>query len=117
MVDLFNMFDKVAEMPIEKKKRQWVKVWREKRSVNGSHSFLIKELLSLDKNEYKNYVRMSDNQFGFILSAVNEDLLKEDTRMRAAISPAEKLSLTLRFLATGNYNLKLCCYKIGIIKI
>nr|XP_036216119.1 putative nuclease HARBI1 isoform X2 [Bactrocera oleae]XP_036216120.1 putative nuclease HARBI1 isoform X2 [Bactrocera oleae] len=99
--DLFNMFDKVAEMPIEKKKRQWVKVWREKRSVNGSHSFLIKELLSLDKNEYKNYVRMSDNQFGFILSAVNEDLLKEDTRMRAAISPAEKLSLTLRFLATG----------------
>nr|XP_014095751.2 uncharacterized protein LOC106621416 isoform X5 [Bactrocera oleae] len=98
--DLFNMFDKVAEMPIEKKKRQWVKVWREKRSVNGSHSFLIKELLSLDKNEYKNYVRMSDNQFGFILSAVNEDLLKEDTRMRAAISPAEKLSLTLRFLAT-----------------
>uniref|UniRef100_A0A0A1XDI2 Putative nuclease HARBI1 n=1 Tax=Zeugodacus cucurbitae TaxID=28588 RepID=A0A0A1XDI2_ZEUCU len=99
--ELINICDRVAQIPIRKKKRQWVKVWRTTKSKTGSHSFLMKELLPFDKDGYKNYLRMSEAQFNFILSAIQEDIIKQDTWMRAAIPAAEKLSLTLRFLATG----------------
>ncbi|XP_017476804.1 PREDICTED: uncharacterized protein LOC108366840 [Rhagoletis zephyria] len=98
---LINMCEKVAKMPIRKKNREWTKVWREAKSEKGSFAFLTKELLISDKASYKNYLRMTETQFNFLLSFIKEDLRKQDTIMWSAISPAEKLSLTLRFLATG----------------
>lgn len=95
------MCEKVASMPIRKRHREWVKVWRKKKSVNGSYSFLTKDLSVYDKPNYRNYLRMSETQFNLLLSFISQDLLKQDTRMRDAITPAEKVAVTLRFLATG----------------
>ncbi|XP_036322199.1 uncharacterized protein LOC118736218 [Rhagoletis pomonella] len=104
---LIDMCEKVAKMPIRKKNREWTKVWREPKSEKGSFAFLTKELLISDKASYKNYLRMTETQFNFLLSFIKEDLRKQDTIMRSAISSAEKLSLTLRFLATGKLQYKL----------
>ncbi|KAL7646069.1 UNVERIFIED_CONTAM: hypothetical protein RMT77_002970 [Armadillidium vulgare] len=45
---------------------------------------------------------MNEEVFEQLLSMVCPLIEKRDTRMRTAISPSERLSLTLRFLASGN---------------
>ena len=46
--------------------------------------------------------RMSPEQFTEILNAIEPDICKQSTKMGGEpISPAERLALTLRFLATG----------------
>ncbi|KAG8233303.1 hypothetical protein J437_LFUL012917 [Ladona fulva] len=41
------------------------------------------------------------DQFNELLDLVRDDIGKEDTVMRASISPEKRLAITLRFLATG----------------
>lgn len=44
---------------------------------------------------------MTPETFNFILLKIENDIKKQDTTMRNAITPAEKLAATLRYLATG----------------
>ncbi|KAG8227282.1 hypothetical protein J437_LFUL014536 [Ladona fulva] len=59
------------------------------------------ELAVEDRLAFKNFLRMTEEQFGEILDLVRDDIRKEDTVMRTLISPEKRLALTLRFLATG----------------
>ena len=45
---------------------------------------------------------MSPNRFEHLLSLVQPLIVKQDTKFRKAIPPAERLAITLRFLATGD---------------
>ena len=45
---------------------------------------------------------MSEDLFGRLLGLVHDDIAKQDTVMRAAISPKMRLQVTLRFLASGD---------------
>ena len=47
-------------------------------------------------------MRMSPDRFEYLLSLVAPLITKKDTRMRKAIGPAERLSLTLHYLAYGD---------------
>ena len=67
----------------------------------GSYAFLTIELLVCDETSYVNYLRMYEPKFEEILGLIRSGITKIDTGMRAAISPAAKLAVTLRFLATG----------------
>ncbi|KAI0242651.1 hypothetical protein LSAT2_012155, partial [Lamellibrachia satsuma] len=49
----------------------------------------------------KNFLRMQQPQFDELLAKVTPIIEKRDTRMRESISPAERLAITLRFLASG----------------
>lgn len=98
---LSNLCETASYLPVKKVKKQWVKPWRNARGDQGSYSFLRKELLLTDKISYKNYLRMSEQQFDFVLKLIDQYIRRADTQMRNAISPAEKLAITLRFLATG----------------
>ncbi|XP_046407720.1 uncharacterized protein LOC124172320 [Ischnura elegans] len=60
-----------------------------------------RELASEDRDASKNFLRMTEEQFFEILSMVRDDIQKQGTGMRESISPKKRLSLTLRFLATG----------------
>lgn len=82
-------------------KKLWIKKWRRERFLRGSFSFLMMELQSNDIESFKNYLRMNEDFFNEILQHIETDLKKCDTMLRAAISPKEKLAVTLRFLATG----------------
>ena len=45
---------------------------------------------------------MAPDRFEHLLSLVDPIITKKDTRMRKAIGPAERLSLTLHYLAYGD---------------
>lgn len=46
-------------------------------------------------------MRMSEDCYKTLLELVTPRIQKQDTKLRDAISPHERLSATLRFLATG----------------
>ena len=60
------------------------------------------------------YTRMTPERFEHLLSMVGPRIKKKDTKMREAIGPAERLTLTLRYLANGNDQQSLSfSYRIG----
>lgn len=85
-----------------KRRRMWVREWIEKRSDLGFAATLYEELKAEDPKMYKNFVRLSAEDFHFLLEKVSPIIQKQDTTMRKAISAQERLLLTLRYLATGD---------------
>ena len=51
---------------------------------------------------------MTPQRFEHLLSLVGPHLQRKITKMREPISPAERLVLTLRFLASGDSHQSLC---------
>nr|CAI5847706.1 unnamed protein product [Callosobruchus analis] len=87
---------------LKRKRSKWVKLWKLNRE-KLSHVHLINEL-RLEPDDYRNYLRMDESVYTELLELVSPLLKKEDTIMRTAITPHERLSTTLRYLATGrNY--------------
>ncbi|XP_068127844.1 putative nuclease HARBI1 [Hyperolius riggenbachi] len=52
-------------------------------------------------DDYRNYLRMPQEAFHYLLHVVTPLISKEDTWMRKSITPEQRLTATLRFLATG----------------
>ncbi|ESO93725.1 hypothetical protein LOTGIDRAFT_100028, partial [Lottia gigantea] len=52
--------------------------------------------------DFKNFLRMDANSFDELLDMITPLIEKQKTNMRDPISPNERLSVTLRYLATGN---------------
>ncbi|KAG0721053.1 putative nuclease HARBI1 [Chionoecetes opilio] len=63
--------------------------------------YLNFEELRCEKNDWFSYLRMDEDSYRQLLSLVSPMIKKEDTCMRTAISPHERLTATLRFVATG----------------
>lgn len=82
-----------------KKRKQWCKKWLQRRSQSSDIS-LLKEL-SEEPLDFLNYLRMTETVYQKLLSLVFPLIKKKDSVMRTAISPHERLTATLRFLATG----------------
>ncbi|XP_072006661.1 uncharacterized protein [Engystomops pustulosus] len=51
--------------------------------------------------KFVSYTRLSVEQFDYLLELCRAKLTRQDTVMRQAIAPEERLLITLRFLATG----------------
>ena len=84
----------------QKKDRSvWCKEWFKKRG-RYSHINLLNELRFAPK-DWHNYLRMNEETYLSLLSLVSPFIQKQDTIMRHAISPHERLTATLRFLASG----------------
>ncbi|KAJ8946852.1 hypothetical protein NQ318_006762 [Aromia moschata] len=63
---------------------------------------------------FHNFCRISATDFEKLLSMIEPDIMKSDTNYRLAIPPAERLAVTLRFLATGNsYHSLMYTFKIS----
>lgn len=76
--------------------REWIR----KRDQYGAYHHLMQEL-TLDASSYCNFVRMNATTFEELLTKVAPLIVRQNTLMRKAIAPGERLALTLRFLATG----------------
>ena len=59
------------------------------------------------------YIRMTPERFEHLLSLVGPRITKTNTRMREAVSAAERLTLTLRYLA-GLCNNLICSSTLAI---
>jgi len=75
-------------------RRFWVHPLVRTRQEEGDYTTLYRQLVNDDVKIYK-YFRMSHGEYMDILSTIEIDLKKEDTRFRKAISPSEKLSVCL----------------------
>ncbi len=94
---------KKQENSVQRRPRsKWVKEWLLKRS-QYTHVNLLQEL-RLESDDWRNYLRMDEDSYVTLLNLVSPIIQKQDTMMRSAISPHERLTATLRYLATGrNY--------------
>ena len=75
----------------------------------GFYNNLLKELEFEDQSLYKNFLRMDLHSFNLLLALVSPIIDKKDTFMREAIHAGQRLAITLRFLATGNF--RKYCYE------
>ena len=81
--------------------RQWVAPHVRERDGQGAFMHLVPGLREREEHVFKNFLRMPPVVFDWLLELVTPIIVKQDTRLRASISPAERLTITLRFLATG----------------
>lgn len=81
-------------------KKIWVKKWCEDRNCHG-HMPLLKELRENDPEDFKNYLRMDNSTFEYILNLIRPYVQKQNTVMRKCITAEERWAATLRFLTTG----------------
>ncbi|CAH1981280.1 unnamed protein product [Acanthoscelides obtectus] len=84
-----------------RKRSQWTKKWLQRKKGRGTLALLNRELRVEDTNAYRNFLRLDDTQFDYLLALVEPHIKKEDTFMRESISAQHRLDVTLRFLATG----------------
>lgn len=82
------------------RRRMWIKYWFKKRS-SFAHDNLLQELSISAPADYENYLRMDHLTFLDLLQRVQPLIKKENTIMRDSIPASNRLSSTLRFLATG----------------
>ena len=82
----------------KRRRKIWVKNWIKKRSIHGAYHQLMKELSCLDVSGYRNFVRMDSTSFETLIKMVWPKVKRQDTVMRKAISPGERLAITLCFL-------------------
>ena len=90
-----------------------LKPWLQRRNTHGFYSQLLSELRLEAVKIYKNYLRMTPENFNEILVLIRDDITKKDTPMREPIPPEIKLALTIRFLATGTtFEDLLMCFRV-----
>ena len=73
-----------------------------KKRSKFTHENLLQELLLSAPEDYEIYLRMDREIFMDLLGMTTPLIQKMDTKLRDSISASERLSATLRFLATGH---------------
>lgn len=83
-------------------KRLWVRNWIRSRDLDQQSQKLICDLRNEGSNTFKQYFRLSIEQFDFLLDMIRSIISKKDTHMRKAISADTRLAITLRYLSSGD---------------
>ena len=87
----------------EKQKREyWTHPIFLKRPTEGAWKVLIMEFRERYPSKHKESLRVSVEGFDHILHMIRPYIEKKDTRCRKAISPEQRLCVTLMFLALGD---------------
>jgi len=82
-------------------RRLWVRHWVARRNLRSVHHNLLRELRVEGIRSYKNYLRMDEDTFNFIVLKISPLISRQNTHLRNCISVEERLMVTLRFMATG----------------
>ena len=69
-----------------KKRKIWVRNWIARRYEEGLHSTLLRELLDEDTVSYKNFLRMSPEDYQYLLDKVTPLIRRQDTHLRKALT-------------------------------
>ena len=70
------------------------------RSMYSTFHSLFQELRR-DGKSFKEFLRMDESQFEYLVEKISAKLTKEDTVMRQCIKPHEMVCVALRYLASG----------------
>lgn len=98
--DVLLFASKVAVLCSRKTKkrknpRYWLSSHIRCRETTGEFSTLFYEL---NDESFKNYYRVTRQQFEDILTLIYDDIRKMDTTYRKAITPKERLAVCLRYV-------------------
>ena len=93
--------DENGDIPSRRNRVNWVRPWMARREERGVFHQLVRELAVEDVGRYRDFFRVNSEQFEFLFNAVSHTISKQDTKLRSSIKPAERLAVTLRYLATG----------------
>lgn len=95
-------------------RRYWVNKTLRRRPSFGEYHHLFQEL-RLDDGRFQRYFRLSSSQFEELLSRVGAQITRRDTNYRPSIPAAERLSICLRYLATGDsYRIIADSFRVGV---
>lgn len=82
-----------------KPRRWWVRPWIDQN--RGNLDLVHNEFMSTDPEQFQTFLRMNKETFDKLLTLILPIIKKQDTLMRNSLSARDKLTITLRFLATG----------------
>ncbi|CAH1976658.1 unnamed protein product [Acanthoscelides obtectus] len=87
-----------------KKKRRKPRWWRRQLYVGGqeAQNDFLNKLIADDQALFRNFTRMSQEDFEYLLEKISPIIRKSDTNFREAIPTRIRLLVTLRYLATGD---------------
>jgi len=67
------------------------------RKIEGFYNILIEKHLFKDEQKFREFFRLSYDQFNYVLNIIEDDIkINPSNRVRQPITPAEKLTITLR---------------------
>lgn len=101
-VQLAQQILSVAEYyQLRKRRRTWVRRIFQRREELGQYHRLVQEMAISDRESYFEYFRMTPSAMESLLQLVAPLIERAVTYWRKPIEPAQRLCLTLRYLATG----------------
>jgi hypothetical protein len=105
------------------KKSFWVRAIYKERKIRGEYYTLVREAMLFDSDFFFRMSRMLPSQYEELLGFIRPKILRVNAR-REATSPGERLSVTLRYLVSGDAfstiaaSYRLCDTTVGrIVKI
>ncbi|KAK0137444.1 Protein ALP1-like [Merluccius polli] len=95
-------------------RRLWVHHINRSRTELGEFHRLLQEL-RLDDDRFQRYLRSTPAQFDDLLARIGARISRLDTNYRRSISASERLSICLRYLATGDsYRTIANSFRVGV---
>lgn len=85
-----------------RKRRFWVRQFLKQRKQQSQYHILVEELRLYDREYFFKFLRMSPERLERLLGLVAPFITKKKCRSRETLSPAERLVVTIRYLATGD---------------
>ena len=83
-----------------KDRKCWIRPSFTNRELFGRYHPIFQELKK-DEKALKEFLRVDESQFEFLVEKLSCSIAKEDTQMRECIRPREIVCLTLRYLASS----------------
>ncbi|KAK0154749.1 Protein ALP1-like [Merluccius polli] len=100
-----------------RRRRFWVHATLRRRRELGEFHRLLQEL-RLDDGRFQRYFRLTVGQFEDLLARVGARISRLDNNYRLSIPAAERLSICLRFLATGDsYRTIANSFRVGVTSV
>lgn len=82
---MHHLIKKKIEKTVKKNRRYWIKhLYQDKSQLDG---IKLMDLLSLDEStgHFKNFLRMSANDFEFLINKIGPKIAKMDTKLRKGL--------------------------------
>lgn len=77
------------------------RVWSRLQNLKKEQVYQMSIIRELDNQDFRRYMRIDSDSFDFLLKLVRPLIKKQDTLMRQAVSPENRLLATLKYLVLG----------------